>query len=283
MIPLTYDDLLARSNLPRLEARALLEHASGRRREWLIAHGDELPAGDVAVEFSKLCERRLAGTPIAYLVGWREFYGRRLLVSPDVLIPRPETELLLEHALRLAPHQGRVLDLGTGSGCIALSLACERNDLDILATDRSKAALHIARENALRLCRDGIERQRLQFLHSDWWDQVPAHLGFDLIVSNPPYIDANDQHLQQGDLRFEPRIALTDESNGLDSFRKIASQAAKRLTQAGCLLLEHGFDQAAALSELLRQSGFGQVETHFDAAGLPRVTAAKLTSAKHTS
>ncbi len=106
MIALTYDELLARSNLPRLEARALLEHASGRRREWLIAHGDELPAGGVAVEFSKLCERRLAGTPIAYLVGWREFYGRRLLVSPDVLIPRPETELLIEHALRLAPHQG---------------------------------------------------------------------------------------------------------------------------------------------------------------------------------
>ncbi len=121
------------------------------------------------------------------------------------------------------------------------------------------------------------------FWHSDWWDQVPAHLGFDLIVSNPPYIDSDDQHLQQGDLRFEPRIALTDESNGLEAFRKIANQAAKRLTQAGCLLLEHGFDQAAALSELLRQFGFEQVETHFDAAGLPRVTAAKLTSAKHTS
>ena len=282
MIPLTYDELVVRSNLPRLEARALLEHASGRSREWLIAHGDELPMPAVTVEFGRLCELRRGGTPIAYLVGWREFYGRRLLVGPDVLIPRPETELLIEHALRLTPHQGRVLDLGTGSGCIALSLVCERNDLDILATDWSKAALQIARDNALRLCRDGLERQRLKFLLSDWWDQVPADLRFDLIVSNPPYINVNDRHLLQGDLRFEPRIALTDEGDGMDAFRKIASQAASRLTQAGYLLLEHGFDQAAALSELLCQTGFEQVETHFDAASLPRLTTAKLTSTKHT-
>ncbi len=280
--PLTYDELLIRSRLPRLEARALMEHTSGKRREWLIAHGDESPEVRIAIEFDAFCGRRQSGSPIAYLVGWREFFGRRFKVCPDVLIPRPETELLVEQALQRAPANATVIDLGTGSGSIAVSLACERTDLDILATDRSGAALTIARENALGLCPEAVHGHRLRFLRSDWWEQVPAETRFDLIVSNPPYIEPGDHHLEQGDLRFEPRMALTDETDGLQAFRDIVSCTANRLTQGGYLLLEHGSTQAGALTQLLQDFGFKKVETHFDGAGLGRVTMAKLTDAVHT-
>ncbi len=272
----TYDSLLAEAHLPHLEARALLEHASGQRREWLIAHGDESASSSVALSFRSLCARRLNGEPIAYLIGWREFYGRRFEVGPDVLIPRPETELLIERSLRLACARARVIDLGTGSGCIALTLACERTDLNILATDQSSAALHIAQQNAQRLCPDHLTDGRLQFQRSDWWEQVAPKLKFELIVSNPPYIERTDAHLEQGDLRFEPRMALTDENDGLRALHDIARDAASRLAPGGYLLLEHGYSQGAAVSKLMREFSFVQVETHFDAAGLTRISQAKM-------
>ncbi len=272
---MTFDELLKHSNLPRLEARALLEHVSGQRREWLMAHGDEPVDSKLAQAFRLMCERRTCGEPIAYLVGWREFYGRRFKVSPEVLIPRPETELLIELALRLVPDNAQVIDLGTGSGCIALTLACERPDIQLLATDRSLTALAMAQDNARALGTDSDKLARVKFLHSDWWAQVAPELQFELIVSNPPYISADDAHLRQGDLRYEPKLALTDDLDGLQAFRSIVNGAAGRLRRGAYLLLEHGYDQGVSVGKLLQHAGFSQVETHFDSAGLARISQAR--------
>ncbi|MGI4816108.1 MAG: peptide chain release factor N(5)-glutamine methyltransferase [Janthinobacterium lividum] len=266
--------------LPPLEVRILLAHALGWRRTELITRDAEaLPAAAVAA-FDALTARRVAGEPIAQLVGSREFFGLDFSVTPDVLIPRPETECLVELALsRLAQCAAgaSVLDLGTGSGAIAIAIAATRRDALVTATDRSEAALAVARSNADRLLGNDAPHPAMRFLQGTWFDALkttPPCARFDLIVSNPPYIAVHDHHLQQGDLRFEPRDALTDGADGLNDLRQLISQAPAWLREGGSLLLEHGFEQGAAVRELLAQAGFAHIFTQCDLAGKERVSGA---------
>lgn len=256
----------------RLEAQVLLGHALGRSRAWLIAHGgDALDAGQTAA-FADLFERRWSGEPIAYILGEREFYSLDFKVTPAVLIPRPETELLVELALEHIPADRpcRVLDLGTGSGAVAVTLALHRTQTEVVAVDQSATALEVARENAQRL---GAGNLRL--IQSDWYSALAGET-FELIVSNPPYIAAADPHLAQGDLRFEPTAALASGADGLDDIRTIVRGAAAHLKPGGWLLFEHGYDQAAACRELLAQSGFHQVGSSADLAGIERISCGQL-------
>lgn len=266
------EHLVLASGLPRLEARVLLAHASGRRREWLIAHGDEPAEARAAAAFAELAQRRRDGEPIAYLTGTREFLGRDFEVSPAVLIPRPETELLVQAALERAPHGARVVDLGTGSGAIAVSLACERDDLRVLGTDASLQALEVAIGNARRLAAQALASSRLRLLAGNWWEAIDPGETFDLVVSNPPYVPGGDPHLSQGDVRFEPSQALAAGPDGLAALREIVAGASARLQPGGWLLLEHGYDQDVAVRALLAGAGFTAIATLPDAAGLPRVT-----------
>lgn len=246
----------------------LWQHVLQVPRAWLIAHDKDPIAPEAVARFHALESRRLEGEPMAYIVGHREFMGHDFQVTPDVLIPRPETELLVETALdylqgRQAP---RVLDLGTGTGAIAVSIALERPDAIVVATDLSPEALEIARQNAQKL------GARVEFLRGSWYDVLVGHNGFDLIVSNPPYIAAGDPHLAQGDVRFEPVLALTDGHDGLDALRAIVQGAGAKLKSRGALFLEHGWDQAGALRQLLQQAGFTRVASLPDLAGIERVT-----------
>jgi release factor glutamine methyltransferase len=215
-----------------------------------------------------LAARRAEGEPVAYLLGWREFYGRRFAVGPAALIPRPETELLIDRALELLPPaaMAEVLDLGSGSGVIALTLALERPHWVLTSVDASASALALARENARTLGAANAE-----FLHGDWYGPV-AQRSFDLIVSNPPYVADTDPHLARGDLRFEPASALRAGSDGLEAIRQIVAQAPEYLRPGGWLLFEHGCDQADACRRLLAQAGFVDVTTAADLAELPRVS-----------
>lgn len=261
----------------RFEAQLLLQHVLEVNRAWLISHEtDRLPA-PTHQAFVTLLARRLAGEPIAYILGKREFYGLDLRVTPDTLIPQPDTETLVEAALakipaRLSPVDTgmaagfSLLDLGTGSGAIALAIAHARPDVEVSAVDASAAALGVARHNAERLALDNI-----RFLSSDWFSAV-ADAAFDIIVSNPPYIAKDDPHLAQGDLRFEPLAALAAGPDGLDAIRSIVRQAPAHLKRAGWLLLEHGFDQADRVAELMRQAGFTHIAHAHDLAGIARVT-----------
>lgn len=267
----SFDALLAASGLPRIEARALLEHASGRTREWLVGHGDEPAPADVAERFRVLARRRAAGEPLAYLVGGREFFGRWFETTPAVLIPRPDTELLVEAALARAAQRARVLDLGTGSGAIALTLALERPDLEVTATDASPRAVEVAARNAARL---GAARVRI--LVGDWYAALGAGERFEMIVSNPPYIAAGDAHLAAGDLRHEPAQALTDGADGLSALRTIVAAAPQHLAPGGWLLLEHGLDQGDAVRQLLAAAGFDALATLRDAEARDRVSLGRL-------
>ena len=261
-------DILFQSGLPRLEARMLLEHVLRKPRVWILAHDtDPLPAEAVA-RYQALAARRAAGEPMAYLVGEREFMGHSLRVGPDVLIPRPDTELLVETALEwLRGFESlSVLDMGTGSGAIAISIALARPDVAVLATDRSMPALKVAAENALRL------NARVHFAAGDWYEAVPPTHRFDLIVANPPYIAAADPHLEQGDLRFEPRGALTDGADGLAALRTIVAGAPARLNPGGAVWVEHGWDQAAAVRQLLADAGLRGVASRRDLAGIERIS-----------
>jgi release factor glutamine methyltransferase len=269
----TWDALIAGCGLPRLDARALAEAVSSRRREWLVAHGDE-PAGPGAVRaFEALTARRRAGEPLAYILGWREFRGHRFAVGPAVLVPRPETEGLVDAALALMPAPGggasaQVLDLGTGSGAIAVSLALERPDARIVATDASAEALAVARDNARRL-----GATRIDWRLGDWWSALPPEAGpFDLIVTNPPYIAEGDPHLDDPALRHEPSAALASGPLGLDAIDAIAAGAPVHLALGGWLLIEHGRDQGAAVRERLVRAGLASVGTLPDLQGLDRVT-----------
>jgi release factor glutamine methyltransferase len=251
-----------------LELRLLLCHALKLSRIDLITHDQRPISAPELAQIESLIARREQGEPIAYLLGQREFYGLPLRVTPAVLIPRPETELLVELALPRLPHGGRVLDLGTGSGALALALAHSRPDAQVVALDASQPALAVARENAAQL---GLS---IEFLHSDWY----AALGnspsarFDVIVANPPYIEAGDPHLQQGDLRFEPVDALTDHGEGLSALRQIVAGAPQYLRPAGVLLMEHGYNQAEAVRALLLAQGFHEVASWRDLAGIERVS-----------
>jgi release factor glutamine methyltransferase len=262
----TVTALIAASGLPASEARALLAFVLDATRESLIARPQrQIPPG-AAARLRELCGRRLAGEPMAYLLGQREFFGRPFRVGRSVLIPRPETECLVEAALQQLEDESApsVIDLGTGSGCIAITLALERPDAELWATDVSEPALELARTNAAEL------GARVQFLRGHWY--APAQRHFDLIVSNPPYIAAGDPHLAE--LGCEPSGALTDGGDGLSCLRAIIEQAGEHLNERGALLVEHGYDQGAAARALMRQNGFQCVFTRTDLAGLERVCVA---------
>lgn len=255
----------------RLEARVLAAFAWRVAPAWLIAHDTDLPAQAEITQFRRLLARRLAGEPIAYLTGVREFYGRNFQVSPDVLIPRPDTELLVERALARLPsdQEVAVLDLGTGSGCIAITLALERPLARVTAVDRSAAALAIARHNG------DILDVYVELLISDWFSTL-AGRRFDLIVGNPPYIAPADPHLSCGDLRFEPLSALAASSDGLADLRHLITEAPDYLKPGGALLLEHGYDQGDAVQHLLRAANFSHCQHWADLSGICRVSGGEL-------
>jgi release factor glutamine methyltransferase len=247
------------------EARLLLRHVLNCSAAGLAAHPERRLTENQAIKFSGCIDQRAAGVPIAYITGTREFYGRDFRVTPAVLIPRPETELLIETVLRKSDLNKvpRILDLGTGSGCIAITLALEL-DCIVTAVDASSEALAVARANAERL------GARVQFLESDWFARVEG--TFDFIVGNPPYVAAGDPHLKQGDLRFEPVTALASGSDGLTAIRRILTDARRHLATGGWLFLEHGYDQAEATSKLLAEAGLLTIEQHCDLAGIVRVS-----------
>ena len=328
----TLDDLIRDSSLPRAEARRLLASLTGRPLTWFMAHGDDPADPNTTTRFQTLAERRRAGEPLAYLLGQQEFYGRPFAVSPAVLIPRADTETLVETALeqllllrqqrhavdapgaealgadtpgadasgaaahalasppaRTPPCPGpssadaqvllsenasrpahpplSLLELGTGSGIIAITLALEVPDTEVHAVERSPEALAMAQQNA-----KALGAHRIHWHAGSWWQALTSPRRFDLIVSNPPYIAAGDHHLQQGDLRFEPPQALAAGPDGLDDLRIIIGGAPAHLTPGGWLLLEHGYDQQAPVQALLRDAGFADVFTRRDLAGQPRVS-----------
>ena len=254
----------------------LLLHLLDRPQAWLYAHGDAaVPAAAVA-GFRALVARREAGEPVAYLLGRRGFWTLDLAVTPDTLIPRPETELLVEQALaRLdAAAPARVADLGTGSGAIALAVASERPVAQVVATDRSEAALAVARGNAVA---NGLEG-RVEFRAGDWFAPLAGE-RFDLVASNPPYIAEGDPHLAEGDLRHEPPAALASGADGLEAIRRIVAAAPGHLRPGGWLLLEHGFDQGPAVRALLVAAGFGEVATVPDLEARDRVSLGRIPTA----
>jgi release factor glutamine methyltransferase len=269
----TVDGLLraARARIDAVDAQWLLAHALGRSTAWLYAHADDAVDNAAAVYFETLVERRVAGEPVAYLTGRRGFWSFELQVTPDTLIPRPETELLVELALTHLPPDRvlQVADLGTGSGAIALALAHERPRAQVLATDASPAALDVARANATSL---GIAN--IAFAHGDWCAALEQR-RFDLIASNPPYIAAGDPHLALGDLRREPAAALASGVDGLDAIRRIVAGTRLHLVAGGWLLLEHGMEQGDAVRGLLRDAGFVDASTDRDLEGRDRVSSGR--------
>ncbi len=252
----------------------LMEHVLNKDRTWLIAHDDENMPHDRASTFDALAAKRLTGQPMAYLIGQREFLGRMFEVSPSVLIPRPETELLVDTGLACL-HDGEsasVLDLGTGSGIIAVSIAAARPAWQVKATDLSQSALDVAQRNAAR------HKVKIEFFLGSWYQALPHQMKFDLILSNPPYIREGDRHLDQGDLRFEPRGALTDGADGLAAIREIVQGAPTHLHEAGQLWVEHGYDQADQVRSIFNQHGFRDIESKKDLSGIIRITGGRLLS-----
>lgn len=256
----------------RHEAEILLCHVLERDRAWLFTHSDVVPDAIQHERFNELITARRRGEPVAYLIGTRGFWTLDLGVTADVLIPRPETELLVELALQRIPLDAEfhVADLGTGSGAIALAIARERPRAHVLATDASAAALAVASTNAKQL-----EISNVEFVQGDWCAAFGSR-SFDLIVSNPPYIAAGDQHLDQGDLRFEPTSALASGVDGLDAIRSIVESAPMHLTRGGWLLIEHGFDQAVQVRTILQQRRFTEAQMWKDIADHDRVSGGRL-------
>jgi release factor glutamine methyltransferase len=277
------------SSSARIEVQCLLQAVLQVNRAWLLTHSEQLLSDEQTSRLSALYKRRLNGEPIAYLLEEREFYGLTFKVSPATLIPRPETELLVDLALQRIPspptplpHAGeggrqagrgkkfRILDLGTGSGAIALSIAHARPDAEVVAVDASIAALEVAQFNTRRLNLGNV-----RLLHGDWFSALKGE-SFDMIVSNPPYIAAGDVHLAQGDVRFEPRAALISGTDGLDDIRHICTQAKAHLGPNGWLIFEHGYDQAARVRALLKQSGLEEIFSARDLSGIERVSGGQM-------
>ena len=280
----------------KLEAQLLLQHALNVNRAWLIAHAHENLPPSIHTAYRAMFERRLNGEPIAYILGYREFYGLKLKVTADTLIPRADTETLVETALAKTPFMVRqahhernisnsvrpepveghthsqhtILDLGTGTGAIALAIAKHRPQAQVTAVDASQAALNIAIENA-----QNLNFSNVKFILSDWFSALNQE-KFDLIVSNPPYIEQHDIHLKQGDLRFEPISALASGTDGLDAIRHIIKDAPLHLNPHGWLMLEHGYNQASQVAALLKQAGFSEISHAKDLSGIDRVTIGQL-------
>lgn len=270
---LTIRHALAQAGLAPIDAQVLLAHVLRTDRAWLAAHSTDPLSHDDADAFFALARRRRGGEPVAYLTGRREFHGLSFDVGPSVLIPRPETETLVEHALRALSRDRpvRVLDLGTGCGAIALAIAHARPMAEVIATDASPSALGVTRGN--------IERMKLanvRLLQSDWYDELRHDAQrFDLIASNPPYVADNDPHLAEGDVRFEPRAALRAGPAGLDALRIVIGGAAGRLVAGGTLAVEHGYDQAEAVHAMLHEAGFVGIASFRDLSGIRRAAVGK--------
>ncbi|WP_255398873.1 peptide chain release factor N(5)-glutamine methyltransferase [Nitrosovibrio sp. Nv6] len=264
--------LQAGRDIGDIEARMLLQHVLNVSQAYLIVHCEQALTADQARSFRLLTGRRTHGEPVAYLTGRREFYSLDFTVTPAVLIPRPETELMVDLALAQIPPglSCKILDLGTGSGAIALCIAKHRPVAEVTAVDFSADAVAIARTNAKQLNVGNV-----RILEADWFNGLAGE-KFNLIVSNPPYVAAGDSHLTQGDLRFEPRMALTAGGEGLDCLRSIIASAPAHLVAGGVLLLEHGYDQAEICRQLLSEAGFGDVFSHPDLAGIMRVSGGSL-------
>jgi len=262
---------LINSQTPRLDAEVLLAHLLSKPRSYLRAYPETQPERDVQQAFLLLIARRKAGEPVAHLTGQREFWSLNLDVTPDTLVPRPDTELLVETTLALLPKTNtdpvRLADLGTGSGAVALAIASECPACKITASDLSTAALAIAKNNASKLKLNNIE-----FIHSNWFSAFEENTLFDIIVSNPPYIPVNDPHMLAAELQCEPEFALTSGEDGLDALRCIIKQATSFLKTGGWLLVEHGYDQAEAVRHLFKKNSFQNIQTKQDLGGNERIS-----------
>jgi release factor glutamine methyltransferase len=261
----TIRDLSRASELTKLDTRVLLAYVTGFTTAQLISRDDYILTELQLAKYQELYIRAKEGEPIAYLIGYKEFYGRKFCVTNDTLIPRPDTELLIDKVIELAPHKANLLDLGTGSGCIAITCNLERTDIKTIAVDKSNAALVIARINAQTLNAPTV------FIESDWFSNVTGK--FDIIASNPPYIEAQDTHLAA--LRYEPQSALTDFADGLSCIRIIISQSVNYLKNNGWLIIEHGYNQGTAVREIFSKHKFSDIVTVKDYARLDRITLGK--------
>lgn len=253
------------AQLDKIDAEILLAHVMQQDRTYLYTWSDKILNAEQQTQFDDLCQQRLAGQPIAYITGTREFWSLPIQVNEHVLIPRPETELLVELAIKIAKPEQVIVDLGTGSGAIACALASELPNNKVIAVDVSKEALNVAQQNANNL------NFNIEFKQSSWCDGL-ADQSIDMIISNPPYIEQNDPHLTQGDVRFEPSSALASGEDGLDDIRLITEQAKRVLVPGGLLAFEHGYDQAAAVAEIMNQQGLSAIGHHKDLQGIKRVT-----------
>ena len=263
------NQVLNQCALPLLEARMLMQCVMGYSRVQLLSHDTEVLNDAQQEHWQTLVTRRLNGEPMAYILGEREFYGRMFAINPHVLIPRPDTETLIEAVLAdFGTETISLLDLGTGSGAIALTLAAERPNWQVCATEVSAEALAVARQNSQRL------KTSVRFFEGDWWSALPLdeHLKFHVVVSNPPYIEANDAHLSEGDVRFEPLGALTDGADGLQHYRRMLHDVARYLHPNGAVYFEHGYNQGASVRGLLSEAGLIQVRTIQDLSGNDRVS-----------
>lgn len=261
------------SDSPRLDAQVLLAQCLSKSRTWLATWPDKIISSTQAEQFSHLLERRLNGEPIAHITGHREFWSLDILVNKHTLIPRPDTELLIEQVLLNTPLDSciQLLDLGTGSGAIALALASERPKWQIIASDQSSAALQMAKKNAQQL-----NLTNIQFYQGSWFGPI-KQLKFDIIACNPPYIPSDDPHLSQGDVRFEPLSALASGRDGLDDIRLIVDQARQHLKPNGRLIIEHGYDQKEQLMHIFKNSCYKNITQHLDLSGNPRLTSGLIT------